>query len=60
MSQEGVAAVEDLLDELKPRKEEWPIGPLRECYLGALAAIEALGIEWVQLDTGQHVILRSS
>ena len=60
MTEEGIAALERLLDEMKPRKDEWPEGRVRDCYLGALAAVEALGIEWTQLETGQHVILRSS
>ena len=60
MSKEDASAVEELLDKLKPKKDKWPTGAPRDCYLGALAAVEALGIEWTQLETGQHVILRQT
>lgn len=45
------------LDELKPKKDEWPDGATREHYMGALAMVESLGLEWTQLENGQHLIL---
>ncbi len=50
-------SMEALLDSARPRKESLPTGIARATYLGMIAAIETLGIEWCQLESGQHVLL---
>ena len=45
------------LDELKPEKDELPEHVNMEHYYGALAMLESMGMDWVQLDNGQHLIL---
>lgn len=52
-----IHAAEAFLDSLKPARDEWPSGALRETYLGACAILEALRLDWTQLETGQHVII---
>lgn len=56
-SEKNRRALEDLLDSMKPEKNTWPEGNIRELYFGALAAIETLGFEWTQLESGQHVVM---
>lgn len=51
-----VTAAEAFLDSLKPDKDVWPSGALKETYLGACAVLEALRLDWAQMDSGQHVI----
>ena len=55
-----IEKAERWLDEMKPRKDEWPEGATREHYLGALAMVESMGLDWAQLENGQHIILGAS
>lgn len=50
-----VRALEKYLDEMRPT-DELPAGRTRDAYMGALAAIETLGLEWMQTEGG-HVIM---
>lgn len=51
-----IHAAEAFLDSLKPDKDSWPSGALRETYFGACAVLEALRLDWAQMETGRHVI----
>ncbi|MBQ9002318.1 MAG: hypothetical protein IJ087_10735 [Eggerthellaceae bacterium] len=55
LDDERLRALEALLDEMRPTSR-LPEGRTRDSYMGALAAIETLGLEWTQLESGQHII----